>query len=102
MSTLLLILPPTLPGPNTSFGYLVSPDGHQIERQGNAAPALLPTPGRAGETVAVVPVQALSWQRVTLPQNLPLGNTPRLRAVLEGLTTPEEVLRVCQREELGD
>ena len=24
------------------------------------------------------------------------------RAVLEGLTTPEEVLRVCQREELGD
>ena len=85
MSTLLLILPPTLPGPHTSFGYLVSPDGHQIERQGNAAPALLPTPGRAGETVAVVPVQALSWQRVTLPQNLPLGNTPRLRAVLEGL-----------------
>ena len=85
MSTLLLILPPTLPGPNTSFGYLVSPDGHQIERQGNAAPALLPTPGRAGETVAVVPAQALSWQRVTLPQNLPLGNTPRLRAVLEGL-----------------
>ncbi|SFU82712.1 general secretion pathway protein L [Paenacidovorax caeni] len=85
MSTLLLILPPTPPGPHTSFGYLVSPDGHQIERQGNAAPALLPTPGRAGETVAVVPVQALSWQRVTLPQNLPLGNTPRLRAVLEGL-----------------
>ena len=85
MSTLLLILPPAPPGPHTSFGYLVSPDGHQIERQGNAAPALLPTPGRAGETVAVVPVQVLSWQRVTLPQNLPLGNTPRQRAVLEGL-----------------
>ncbi len=85
MSTLLLILPPAPPGPHTSFGYLVSPDGHQIERQGNAAPALLPTPGRAGETVAVVPVQALSWQRITLPQNLPLANAPRLRAVLEGL-----------------
>ncbi|QIL45045.1 general secretion pathway protein GspL [Acidovorax sp. HDW3] len=85
MSTLILTLPLTPPGPHSPFGYLVSPDGHQIERQGQAAPALLPPQGRAGETVAVVPVRALSWLRVALPQNLPLNNAPRLRAVLDGL-----------------
>lgn len=43
------------------------------------------------ETVAVVPARALSWHRVQLPAGtLPTGwmtdrNTPRLRAVLEGL-----------------
>ena len=85
MSTLLLHLPLAAPGPHTEYSYTLTADGHSAVRHGSCAPALLPTPGRAGETVAVVPVQALSWQRVTLPQNLPLANAPRLRAVLEGL-----------------
>ena len=50
--------------------------------------SLLPAAGRGVEVVAVVPARALSWQRVQLPQGVPLGagqQTPRLRSVLEGL-----------------
>ncbi|MFT3813877.1 MAG: type II secretion system protein GspL [Acidovorax sp.] len=82
MSTLLLHLPPA---PDGDYGYTLTADGHSAQRHGQCAPALLPDPGRAGETVAVVPVRALSWQRIALPQGLPLNNAQRLRAVLEGL-----------------
>ena len=85
MSTLILHLPPTAPGPQTETSYTLTADGHTATRHGSAAPALLPASGRAGEVVAVAPVRALSWQRVTLPQGVPLSNAPRLRAVLEGL-----------------
>ena len=85
MSTLLLHLPLAAPGPHTEYSYTLTADGHSAVRHGSCAPALLPMPGRAGETVAVVPVRALSWLRVALPQNLPLNNAPRLRAVLDGL-----------------
>lgn len=82
MSTLILHLPPA---PDGDYGYTLTTDGHSAQRHGQCAPALLPDPGRAGEVVAVVPVRALSWQRITLPQGLPLNNAQRLRAVLEGL-----------------
>lgn len=85
MSTLILHLPQATPGPHTEYSYTLTTDGHTAARHGSAAPALLPAPGRAGEVVAVVPARALSWQRVALPQGLPLSNAPRLRAVLEGL-----------------
>ncbi|MFO1211545.1 MAG: hypothetical protein U1E74_02710 [Paenacidovorax caeni] len=83
MSTLLLILPPTLPGPHTSFGYLVSPDGHQIERQGNAAPALLLRPGARAKPWPWC-VQALSWQRHAAAKPAP-GEHPTPARRLEGL-----------------
>jgi len=89
MSTLILFLPPTLPGPATLYSYTLTADGHTALRQDSAAAPLLPEPTRpGGEVVAVVPARALSWQRVQLPPGLPIGpgnQTPRLRSALEGL-----------------
>lgn len=100
MSTLIVSLPapPTLPGPGLAYAYTLTADGHTALQHGAAAAALLPAPARAGgEVVAVVPVQALSWQRVQLPAGvapaglsgaLPAGMgtaAARLRKVLEGL-----------------
>ncbi|QHI98301.1 general secretion pathway protein GspL [Xylophilus rhododendri] len=93
MSTLLVSLPlpdavGAAPG-SPEFAYVLTADGVSVLQQSTAPAALLPQPGRAGETVAVVPIRALSWQRVNLPPGLRAstrGNTaPRLRAVLDGL-----------------
>lgn len=89
MSTLILFLPPTRPGPSTEYSYTLTADGHAATRHATAPAALLPEPTRpGGEVVAVVPARALSWQRVQMPAGVPLGagqQTPRLRSVLEGL-----------------
>lgn len=87
MSLLILTLPLARPGPGTAYRYTLTADGLHALRHESAAAALLPTPERGGETVAVVPVQALSWHRVTLPPGLPLGTSAaaRVRSVLEGL-----------------
>lgn len=85
MSTLIIHLPLTHPGPHTEYRYTLSTDGHSATGHASARAALLPAPGRAaGEIVAVVPARALSWQRVQLPQGVGSAS-PRLRAVLEGL-----------------
>ncbi|MFN7857452.1 MAG: type II secretion system protein GspL [Acidovorax sp.] len=89
MSTLILFLPPTLPGPATAYSFTLTANGHVAIRHDSAPAALLPEPTRpGGEVVAVVPARALSWQRVRLPPGLPTGpghQTPRLRLALEGL-----------------
>lgn len=89
MSTLILFLPPGHPDTATEYSYTLTADGHSAVRHAAAPAALLPDPARpGGEVVAVVPVRLLSWQRVQLPPGLPLNagqQTPRLRAVLEGL-----------------
>lgn len=85
MSTLILHLPAGSAG---EYAYALSSDGLRADRHGHAAPGLLPDPGRAGQTVAVVPHQALSWHLVNLPQGVPTGSRrghARLRAVLDGL-----------------
>lgn len=83
MSTLFITLP--MPdGADALYSYALSPDGRSLAQHGTTTAALLPNPGRAGETVAVVPAQLLSWHRVTLPQGVS-AQSPRLRAVLEGL-----------------
>ncbi|MGE8320021.1 MAG: type II secretion system protein GspL [Comamonas sp.] len=83
MSTLILTLP--MPdGAEALYSYTLSPDGRSMAQHGSTTAALLPHPGRAGETVAVVPARLLSWHRVTLPQGVS-AQSPRLRAVLEGL-----------------
>ncbi|MCZ2104235.1 MAG: type II secretion system protein GspL [Comamonadaceae bacterium] len=84
MSTLIVTLPVDAATAATELHYVLSPDGHHGERSGSATAALLPDPGRTGETVAIVPQRLLSWQRVTLPQGS-LAQTPRLRAILDGL-----------------
>ena len=85
MSTLILHLPLATPGPHTPYSYTLTADGHAVSGHGNAPAATLPSTGRAGETVALVPIRALSWHLVTLPQGISLSNAVRLRAVLEGL-----------------
>lgn len=90
MSHLIVVLPLESPGPATLYGYAVAPDRRAAGTSGavNAASApvaLLPRPAQSGgEVVAVVPLAALSWHRITLPQGA--GSTAaRLRAVLDGL-----------------
>jgi len=89
MSTLILFLPLAPRGPATEYSYTLTADGHTALAQASATATLLPEPSRpGGEVVAVVPAQALSWQRVQLPLGVPLGTGPqtaRLRSVLEGL-----------------
>lgn len=87
MSTLILTLPLARPGPGTAYRYTLTADGRHALRHESAAAALLPAASRGGDTVAVVPVQALSWHRVGLPPGLPLGASAatRVRTVLEGL-----------------
>src|SRR5258708_6971192 len=85
MSTLILHLPA---GPAGEYAYALSSDGLRADRHGHAAAGLLPDPGRTGQTVAVVPHQALAWHRVTPPHGVPTGSRRghvRLRAVLDGL-----------------
>ena len=84
MSTLILTLPLARSGTATEYRYTLSPDGHSASRHANARASLLPAMGRASEVVAMVPAQALSWQRVSLPPGIGL-QSPRLRAVLDGL-----------------
>lgn len=85
MSLLVITLPLAGASANPDYSFVLSQDGHQASRHGRASAALLPTTGRAaGELVAVVPAQALSWQRVKLPPGV-AANSPRMRAVLEGL-----------------
>lgn len=94
MSHLIVYLPLESPGPATLYGYAVASDRRAVAgaagssgvgNAANAPVALLPRPPQSGgEVVAVVPLAALSWHRVTLPQGS--GNTStRLRAVLDGL-----------------
>lgn len=84
MSTLILSLPAHLPTLDAELHYVLSDDGRRATQSGHCSAQLLPAPGRSGETVAVVPVRRLSWQRTTLPQGV-LAQAQRLRAALEGL-----------------
>ncbi|WP_295953685.1 type II secretion system protein GspL [Rhodoferax sp.] len=87
MSTLIVLLP--LEPATGMFDYVLTSDGRSAGSHDHAPVALLP---RSAELVAVVPAQALSWHQVTLPKgSLKQGtlggaiDSPRLRAVLEGL-----------------
>ncbi|MET1115667.1 MAG: type II secretion system protein GspL [Comamonas sp.] len=88
MSLLILQLPLAPAGPEWQYAFALSLDGQTIARHAAAVAAELPAAGRAVEVVAVVPHQALSWQRITLPAGIAVGtrnNTARLRSVVEGL-----------------
>ena len=94
MSHLIVYLPLESPGPATLYGYALPSDrrassgaagSSSVANAASAPVALLPRPPKSGgEVVAVVPLAALSWHRVTLPQGTGSGAT-RLRAVLDGL-----------------
>lgn len=90
MSTLIVTLPLLPFSASTPCESVLVDDGASVARQVEAPVALLPSaPG--AEVVAVVPVQRLSWHRLTLPRGtldhgyFSEGSAPRLRSVLEGL-----------------
>ena len=86
MSLLILQLPTS--GPDAEYAFALSLDGQTVARHATATAAGLPDPGRAAEIVAIVPAQALSWQRITLPAGIAVGTrsaSSRLRSVIEGL-----------------
>jgi len=88
MSLLILQLPLAPAGPEWQYAFALSLDGQAIARHAAAPAAELPVAGRAVEVVAVVPSQALSWHRITLPAGIAVGTrnaTTRLRSVVEGL-----------------
>jgi general secretion pathway protein L len=63
--------------------------GSAVSSHGSAPLSLLPRTGRGyAEVVALVPVQALAWQQVSLPKGAlksAMQGSPRLQAVLGGL-----------------
>jgi general secretion pathway protein L len=89
MTTLIITLPLSLPGANTEYDYVLTPDGLTLAGQGRATATLLPATVKLGsDVVAVVPARALSWHRLDLPKGTlakSAGNPQRLRAVLSGL-----------------
>lgn len=85
MSSLIVSLPQEPATSATEWAYALTPDGRTLADHGKTLAALLPVPRGAGaEVVAVVPVQALAWHRVTFPKGMAAGS-PRLRAALEGV-----------------
>ncbi|OZA98589.1 MAG: hypothetical protein B7X59_05695 [Polaromonas sp. 39-63-203] len=84
MSTLIICLPAATSGATTGYDYAVTADGRTLAVHSSAPVALLPTPARGGEVIAVVPVTMLSWHQVELPKGVG-PSSPRLRPILEGL-----------------
>ena len=85
MSVLLILIPPRQRAPGGAgapaagaYRYVLSPDGLQVGKHGEAAAALLP---KAGSVIAVLDDADLSWQRITLPP----APASRLRAALGGV-----------------
>lgn len=95
MTTLLVTLSSDSPDAAVLYDYLLTPDGRTLGEQSRAPLALLPQVGNAGEVVAMVAANKLSWHRVQLPKGslsrrfLRDGGLARLRAVLEGLLEDE-------------
>lgn len=93
MSVLAVLLPPRprrSGAPPAEFAYVLSPDGLAVERQGTAAPALLP---RATTTVVVLAEADASWHHLTLPRAAPARMPQALLGLLEEqlLDEPEHV-----------
>lgn len=90
MALLIITLPLHPADPSALLDGVQSPDGRTLAQHVSVPLALLPAPERQAEVVAVVPLQALSWHQVTLPQgSLPRAwrgdGARRLRAILDGL-----------------
>ncbi|PIT83121.1 type II secretion system protein GspL [Limnohabitans sp. 15K] len=86
MRTLIVQLPLGTPSPSTVYPYaeVQTDTPAQALALKWAAAALLPTADQQTDVVALVPAQALSWHRVTLPAGLNKP-TARRQAALQGL-----------------
>lgn len=92
MISFIITLPAAGADANAPYDYVSSADGSSEILHASAPLALLPQAGnRQTEVVVLLPMQALSWHRVTLPKgSLARGLTAergasRLRAILDGL-----------------
>jgi len=90
MSLLIITLPLEPSDEAALFDYVQSDDGRTVTSQASVPLALLPAASRQTEVLAVVPLQALSWHRVTLPpgslpRTLSDRGSKRLRTILDGL-----------------
>ena len=91
MALLIITLPLEPADKAAQMDCVQSPDGQLLASYASVPLALLPRPQASVEVVAVVPLQALSWHRVSLPQgSLPKSrladrSVNRLRAILDGL-----------------
>ena len=86
MRTLIIQLPPGLPGATTVYPHaVVEPDMAQATvRLQWSTTDLLPAADRQTEVIALLPAQAVSWHRVDLPPGLH-KQASRLHAALQGL-----------------
>lgn len=91
MTQLIITLPLETADKAAPMDCVQSPDGQLLASYASAPLALLPRVDASVEVVAVVPLSALSWHRVSLPQgSLPKSRLAerganRLRAILDGL-----------------
>ena len=69
-----------------AYNYWLSPNGMSVSLSGQASPTLLPK--NAGEVVAVIPWQLVSWHSVKLPSIGQL-NDQKLNAVLSAVLEDE-------------
>jgi general secretion pathway protein L len=85
MATLTIILPLSEAAQSTPCEHVRADDANQIVHAGSSPLAMLPAAAGA-EVVVLVPIQKLSWHRLTLPKGtLGRSTASRLRSVLEGL-----------------
>jgi general secretion pathway protein L len=104
MASLILCLPAAHSAATPEYDYVLTRDGQLVDSHGCTTAGLLPVnPARGAETVAVVPVAALSWHLVKFPKPVAEGllatrtDPARVRAVLAGameeqlLDEPERV-----------
>ena len=85
MTLLVISLPLEPMSASTEFDYVLSDDGLRVSSAGRArADALPKLPHSGDQRVALAPVRALSWHRVSFPEGVSAGSS-RMRAVLEGL-----------------
>lgn len=84
MTSLIICLPSSSPSASVSYDFVLTGDGHAAPSHASATASMLPRLERGVELVALIPVQMLSWHRVTLPKGVGLA-TPRLRLILESL-----------------
>jgi general secretion pathway protein L len=85
MTLLVISLPLEAMSATTEFDYVLSDDGVRVSSAGRARADGLPKlPHSGDQRVALAPVRALSWHRVSFPEGVSAGSS-RMSAVLEGL-----------------
>jgi general secretion pathway protein L len=85
MTLLVISLPLEPMSATTEFDYVLSDDGVRVSSAGRARADALPRlPHSGDQRIALAPVRALSWHRVSFPEGVSAGSA-RMSAVLEGL-----------------